>query len=131
MTAHTPPEDEDPLQVMYDMMVVGNPDVQLAEMVLLSSVVPIQWDRCAGPPEARMAFGWIQRNSGRAPSHDFVVIQWLGTNAPSVITSSAKYSDAFQHALFSNLPAQGHYPCRPIREVYPNADAKLLLRTSK
>lgn len=80
---------------------------------VLNKLPEVRWDRCVRRMENMTAFGWIDREDGRA---DFVVV-YIDHGGPwAYATSSAEFSRSISERLFGIT--EGHRDCERIEDVF-------------
>jgi hypothetical protein len=90
--------------------------VRSAIAVVLNSLPFVRWDRCVMHPESIIAYGWIERDDGRA---DFVMLEFDGAGEfASWTTSSATYSQRIYDIL---IGGESHTECQRVSDVFGDA----------
>lgn len=76
----------------------------------------VAWDRTAASGRDRVAFGWIEREDGRA---DFLLLTFTRDGRVGMTTSSAEHSLEFHRRLYST--DKGHGACQRVEHVFGEA----------
>lgn len=79
----------------------------------LNALPFVRWDRCTRAGGWVWAYGWIDREDGRA---DFVMLEFAPDAAPWHLTSSAAYSREIDRILRGT--DEGHVDCERIADVF-------------
>lgn len=97
---------------------------RLASIAEVLNMFPeVAWDRTAGSGAARVVFGWMPREDGRA---DFLLLEFRADGRVGMTTSSAEHSLEFHRRLFGT--DKGHGACRRVEEMFAGTEVRNVIR---